>query len=357
MKVLQLIDTLDAGGAERMAVNIANALSEEGVASYVCATRRAGALENELSSPVSFLMLGKKRKLDLVAFRRFFKWVKNEQITIIHAHSTSLMLAVLAKIKNRNIKIVWHDHYGMSDALEQRERKLLKVLARYIDVTIAVNENLEIWSREVLRVKQTYYLQNFASLSGDTLKVTRLKGVEGKRVICLANLRPQKNHVELIEAFSKTQDSFSEWTLHLVGKSFEDDYYSEIITAIEMHNLSDKVFLYGSCNDIEHILNQSSIGVLASVSEGLPVSLLEYGNSGLPVIVTNVGQCAGVVGNNGIVINSVNTEMGDALMKLFHDEQKERNLMGLRFCESVIKNYSKKAFMDNILPIYKGLIS
>ena len=357
MKVLQLIDSLDAGGAERMAVNIANALSEEGVASYVCATRRAGPLENELSSQVNFLMLGKKGKLDIVAFRRFFKWVKKEQITIIHAHSTSLMLAVLAKINKRNIKIVWHDHYGMSDALEKRDSKFLKVLARYIDVTIAVNEKLAIWSKEVLRAKHTYFLQNFASLSGDTLKVTRLKGVEGKRVICLANLRPQKNHVELIEAFSKTQDRFPEWTLHLVGKSFEDDYYSEIITAIEMHNLSDKVFLYGSCNDIEHILNQSSIGVLASISEGLPVSLLEYGNSGLPVIVTNVGQCAGVVGNNGIVINSVNTEMGDALMKLFHDEQKERNLMGLRFRESVIKNYSKKAFMDNVMPIYKGLIS
>ncbi len=66
-------------------------------------------------------MLGKKGKLDLVAFRRFFKWVKKEQITIIHAHSTSLMLAVLAKINNRNIKIVWHDHYGMSDALEYRD--------------------------------------------------------------------------------------------------------------------------------------------------------------------------------------------------------------------------------------------
>ncbi len=44
MKVLQLIDTLDAGGAERMAVNIANAVNEEGITSYLCATRRGGSV-------------------------------------------------------------------------------------------------------------------------------------------------------------------------------------------------------------------------------------------------------------------------------------------------------------------------
>lgn len=357
MKVLQLIDTLDAGGAERMAVNIANAVNEEGVTSYLCATRRAGPLENELSSRVNFLMLGKKGKLDLVAFRRFFKWLKKEQITIIHAHSTSLMLAVLAKINKRSIKIVWHDHYGMSDALEKRDSRLLKVLARYIDVTIAVNEKLRTWSREVLGVKQTYFLENFASLSGDTLKFTTLKGVEGKRVICLANLRPQKNHIELIKAFSKTQDNFPEWTLHLVGKSFEDDYYEQIINAIREHELTDKVFIYGSCNDIAHILEQSAIGVLASISEGLPVSLLEYGNSSLPVIVTSVGQCAAVIGNDGIVISNVREELSKELVKLFHCDQKERDQIGLRFRESVLKNYSKKAFMNKVLPIYKGLIS
>ncbi|WP_035336249.1 glycosyltransferase [Dokdonia sp. PRO95] len=357
MKVLQLIDTLDAGGAERMAVNIANAISEEGITSYLCATRRGGSLERELSSQVSFLMLGKKRKLDLVAFRRFLKWVKKEQITIIHAHSTSLMLAVLAKINNPNLKIVWHDHYGMSDALEYRERKMLKLLARYIDVTIAVNEKLRTWSREVLGIKQTYFLQNFASLSGDALNVTTLKGEEGKRVICLANLRPQKNHIELIKAFSKTQDSFPEWTLHLVGKSFEDDCYDQIITVIREHELTDKVYLYDSCNDIAHILEQSTIGVLASISEGLPVSLLEYGNSSLPVIVTNVGQCAAVVGNDGIVINNVREELSKELVKLFHCDKKERDQMGLRFRESILKNYSKKAFTGKMLPIYKGLIS
>jgi len=357
MKILQLIDTLDAGGAERMAVNVANAVNEEGITSYVCATRRGGPLENELSSQVSFLMLGKKRKLDLGAFYRFFKWLKKEQITIIHAHSTSLMLAVLAKINNRNIKVVWHDHYGMSDALEKRNSKFLKVLARYIDVTIAVNEKLAIWSREVLHIKHTYFLQNFASLSEGTLKVTKLKGEAGKRVVCLANLRPQKNHLALIEAFSKTQNRFSEWTLHLVGKSFGDDYYNEIITAIETHNLSDKVFLYGSRNDVNNILAQSTIGILASVSEGLPVSLLEYGNIGLPVITTNVGQCAEVVGEHGIIVEPKIDSMKDAMIALFLCEPEERRLMASHFRESVVKNYSEKAFVNKIMPIYIDLIS
>ena len=48
---------------------------------------------------------------------------------------------------------------------------------------------------------------------------------------------------------------------------------------------------------LPHFLHGADCGVLSSVSEGLPVSLLEYGMAGLPVIVTDVGQCAEVVGN------------------------------------------------------------
>lgn len=46
MKVLQLIDSLSVGGAERVAVNLANGLAEAGVQSYLCATRQEGGCAN-----------------------------------------------------------------------------------------------------------------------------------------------------------------------------------------------------------------------------------------------------------------------------------------------------------------------
>ncbi|RMB57405.1 glycosyltransferase [Dokdonia sinensis] len=357
MKVLQLIDSLDAGGAERMAVNIANALSSEPVISYLCATRRTGALEKEINKDVNFFLLEKKGKLDFMAFRKFFKWVRKEQIEIIHAHSTSILLAVLAKIDNRKLKIVWHDHYGMSDAIVHRPYKTLKILARYIDATIAVNETLADWSKEVLKIKEVYFLRNFATLAQESKKKTFLKGIDGKRVVCLANLRPQKNHVELIKSFQKSIEHYPGWTLHLVGKSFNDEYSEMVNRVIADNHLNNNVFLYGSCDDINNILKQSAIGVLASVSEGLPISILEYGHGGLPVVVTNVGQCAEVVGNQGVIIDNVTSELPEALAGLYEKSEHELKLIGLRFRESVQKKYSQEAFINKLVPIYKALIS
>ena len=94
MKVLQLIDSLNAGGAERVAVNYANSLTSRIEASYLCATREEGLLKESLSKNVQYLFLNKKTSLDFNAIRKLNKYVKKQDIQIIHAHSTSFFFRV-----------------------------------------------------------------------------------------------------------------------------------------------------------------------------------------------------------------------------------------------------------------------
>jgi hypothetical protein len=75
----------------------------------------------------------------------------------------------------------------------------------------------------------------------------------------------------------------------LVGKDFKDEYATQINQAIKQHNLGETIFMYGSKEDVR-ILSQSTIGILTSASEGLPLALLEYGK--IPVVVTNVGDAS-----------------------------------------------------------------
>ena len=60
MRILQLIDSLEAGGAERMAVNYANALATTLEFSSLVATRKEGPLLGEIDSKVIYLFLNKK---------------------------------------------------------------------------------------------------------------------------------------------------------------------------------------------------------------------------------------------------------------------------------------------------------
>ena len=62
MRVLQLIDSLEAGGAERMAVSYANSLSKKIAFSGLIATRKEGQLLSQINQNVDYLFLNKKNK-------------------------------------------------------------------------------------------------------------------------------------------------------------------------------------------------------------------------------------------------------------------------------------------------------
>ena len=70
MRIVQIIDSLEIGGAERMAVNYANVLSEKTEFSGLIASRKEGLIISELIDGVSYLFLKKKKKIDVKAVFR-----------------------------------------------------------------------------------------------------------------------------------------------------------------------------------------------------------------------------------------------------------------------------------------------
>ncbi|MDX1828174.1 MAG: glycosyltransferase [Lutibacter sp.] len=354
LKVIQLIDSLNPGGAEMMAVNIANGLADNGVGSYLCTTRLEGDLIAKISSDVGYLFLNKKSSLDISAFLRLKKFIKRNQISIIHAHSSSYFIAVLIKLVYSNVKIIWHDHYGNSENLKDRTKFPLKVMSNLFNVVISVNQLLEKWAIQNLSVKKIYVLSNFANFNSDFQKVTFLKGEEGKRIICLANLREQKDHINLLNAFKNIQKKLPTWTLHLVGVDLMDNYSIEIKSFISKYQLTNSIFLYGNRKDIPFILSQASIGVLSSKSEGLPVSLLEYGLAKLPVVVTDVGDCSNVVADdvNGLVVPPNNSKkLEEAILKLIKQGNSAK-IMGEKLFEMVVSKFSKENYISKLIKIY-----
>lgn len=356
MRVLQLIDSLETGGAERVAVNFANALATRLDKSYLCATRKEGILKSSLNNAVGYLFLKKKATIDVSAIWRLHSFIKKENITVIHAHSSSYFLATLISILNPKLKLVWHDHYGKSEFLEQRPKRILQYCSTYFDHIFSVNSKLKDWASSQLKAKTVSYLPNYAAV-GDTVLSTQLKGTEGKRIVCLANLRPQKDHLNLLNAFKLVAKNNPNWTLHLIGKDFEDAYSNQVFEYIKIEQLEQHVFFYGSCNDVFNILSQANIAVLASKSEGLPVSLLEYGLAQMPVVVTNVGYCNQVVSHNtsGFVVESKNSQaLCDALHILMNHEGK-RHMFSKNLKNTVQNNYSEESTIKSLLQIYNRL--
>ena len=356
LKVLQLIDSLDAGGAEMMAVNIANALADKGIDSYLCATRKEGLLKEKIQPNVSYLFLNKKSTLDFRAIFRLKKFIQKNKIQLIHAHSSSYFIGFLVKILNPSVQLIWHDHYGKSELLNHRKKGVLKLSSYSFSWVISVNENLYWWAKQNLKAKNYVYLTNFAQLSNYRDNATLLKGIEKKRIVCLANLRTQKDHLNLLKAFKIVVKENAGWTLHLVGLDLYDVYSTMLKKYVFENELTNIVHFYGSCSDTTFILKQATIGVLSSKSEGLPLALLEYGLARLPVIVTNVGDCSLVIDTNvnGFVVQpNDSNEFAEKLEKLMINDDL-RVIFGNNLFTKITKSYSKDSYINQLIALYQN---
>ncbi|MFH6937351.1 glycosyltransferase [Flavobacterium sp. FlaQc-30] len=356
MRVVQIVDSLQMGGAERMAVNYANALSKEMTFSGLVVTRKEGQLSDQIDEKVSYLFLNKKSKVDFKAVFRLRKYILKNRIDIVHAHSTSFFTAVLVKLTLPQIKIFWHDHFGNRAAESKSKNKMLIFCSLFFTSIFVVSLQLEAWSKKNMFCKNVFFIPNFILDRKENLETTRLKGILGRRIVFLANLKEPKNHMLMLKAFQDLRLQESGWTLHLIGKDYFDSYSAYLKEFIKFNSLESYIHLYGEKNDIKYILSQSSIGVLTSTNEGFPITLLEYASEKLAVLSSNVGYCSEIIENgfNGLLFDPLNyLELKDQLKLLTYDEAL-RTTLAENFSKSTVKEYSKEAVIKKVIQLYKN---
>ena len=352
MRIVQLIDSLDAGGAERMAVNYANALSEKIAFSGLVATRKEGVLIQEINHIDSYAFLGRKSKFDFKAIGLMSDYIKKNQIQIVHAHGSSYFFGVLVKLFNPNIKLIWHDHYG-NRAEDDKQKIVLKICSFFFSKILTVNEALRIWSLQHLNCKDVFFVPNFSDLK-TTEEKTILKGETSKRIVCLANLKHPKNHVTLINAYISSGIYEEHWSLHLIGKDFNDAYSTCLKAIIKEHKLENFIFIYDACQDVKFILSQANIGILSSSYEGFPVTLLEYAQAKLTVVSTNVGYCEKLLNHNsnGLLFDPLDSSILSKQLKYLINNPEICANFALQFQKDMESKYSK----DAIIKTYLNLI-
>src|SRR5690348_13880833 len=164
---MHLVDTLEVGGTERMALNLVNGLPRERYVPYLCTTRKDGPLAKLVSPDVERLRLERKYTLDAGALRQLVEFNCRYGIRILHAHSSSLFVAVAASLFPPRPAVVWHDHFGRFE-VERRPALLFRQLVKKADAVIAVSEPLAEWAREKLRApaESVWRIPNFVFPAG-----------------------------------------------------------------------------------------------------------------------------------------------------------------------------------------------
>lgn len=268
-------------------------------------------------------------------------WVKKNNVNVIHM-TTSGSLAIIRDLvltryaKKNNIPIVYHIHYGrISDHIEKNDLqwKFLKRVFKYVYCTVVIDLRTFEAIKKYDNKLNLKYIPN--SINPDKMPMCCEKAK--KEVTFLGWCIKSKGIEELIDAWGKLE-GIDGWKLNLIGP-----YEKKYIDVVLANSSKNNIVLWGELNHeyAMRILNQSSVFVLPSYTEGFPMSVLEAMILGKAIIATDVGDIKTMLEeNSGLLIKKKNVvELEDALKKCMYDE---------KLCIELGKNAKKRVYQNYI---------
>ena len=279
-RVLQVIPELDAGGAERSAVDVARGIVEIGGLALVAT--RGGRLAGEVEAcggKVIPLSVHSKNPLTILAnIVRLRRIIRDHDIEIVHVRSRAPAWSALPAARLSGIPFVttYHGTYqaksalkrlynsGMargdvvianSDFIGERIRSEHKGLARHL-VVIPRGTDLKTHNPRTIGADRLNKLRTDWGLEGETRPIALLPG----------RLTSWKGQAVMIEAIARlVGEGTPDFLTILAGDpQGRDDYVKGLWDAIERHDLSDRVRMVGHCSDMPAAYALSDFVISAS---------------------------------------------------------------------------------------------
>ena len=165
----------------------------------------------------------------------------------------------------------------------------------------------------------------------------------------ISELNKNKGLEYAIKALSKLKTPFA---FFIIG---EGEERTRLQTLINEQGLQGKVFLVGFLEHANLYLKAFDIFMLTSTKEGLPYTLLEAGQAGLPVIATNVGGVPDIIDNkvNGLLITKAKPGEITQALEYMINKPEERKEFGKKLEEKIEKEFSVEKMIQKTLKLYK----
>lgn len=292
-----LIDNLSRAGTETQLLALIRSLDRRRFAPSLVLLKGDRPLSPELTPddcPVLQLGVQSLRSARAVrAAAKLAKFWRTQSTRIVQTYFLDSTYFGVPLARLAGIRRVVRVRNNLGHWMTPRHRAVGRILGRVVDATLT---NCEPARRAILEAE-----------GGPARKVVVMEnGVEAERFLRLpwpnekpirigavANLRPIKGVDVLIEAAARLVRQFPLLTFHVAG---EGEQRAELERLIRKHNLDGRFELAGSVGDVATFLGSVDLAVLPSYAEGMSNALLEALASGRPVVATDVGANAHVLG-------------------------------------------------------------
>lgn len=227
------------------------------------------------------------------AWTQFFCLLLCKRISLLHIHLASrasfwrkLMFFIPAKLMR--IPVIIHLHGGefhlfYENESSQRAKKIIEYVFNRADYVIVLSNKWKDWVERTFPQANVQVVYNPAL----TKKVKKPSSKNNNTLLFLGNIAEHKGVYDLLEAVALLLPNHPEIILMLGGEG----EITKVLSKAEQLGIKSNVVAPGwvSGNEKERLLNTSSLYVLPSYNEGLPMSILEAMTHSLPIVSTKVG--------------------------------------------------------------------
>lgn len=310
MKVLYIIPTLGPGGAESFVAMLATAMAALNVEVYIYLTvgvigERGMYLANKLeSAKVKIIRKKHRNPYSILNIFELALAMKRIEPDVVHAHlyNAEVICAVAAKLakipKNRRFRTL-HNTDIVGSGNRWLVQKLEKEYGASIACSSAVASAYQKFSENIHSLKMHIILNGISDPSTNEAKDTAsarkkldisedcfvIISVASFRGSCLST--SPKAHDTMILAFKEFLQFNVNSLLLLVGDGPLMVDACDLVNKLGIH---DSVRFLGSISDPQEMLALSDVFFMPSRNEGLPISLLEAGVNGLPVVASKINE-------------------------------------------------------------------
>jgi glycosyltransferase involved in cell wall biosynthesis len=303
IRVCQLVDDLDAGGAQQVVRLLVERLDPRRIQSIVY-TFRDGPLVGQIQDlGVRVRVIPRSvPKFDPGLVGRVRQALVVDAVQVLHMHLFGATLhGTLAAMRVPGVARVVSLHSDREDNLLQRLAYPLLFSASHAVVGVSVDASRKMLERySDLRGKLVTIPNGIDTASFD-IRVDRRRLLRSMRVPpsarvvgTVGRLSREKAHDVLLEAFRRVKDEMPNAFLIIVG---DGDLRDSLKKRAADLGIEAAVRFLGARTDVAYLLKTMDVFALTSLWEGLPLVLLEAMAAGVPVVSTRVGGIPEVIGH------------------------------------------------------------
>lgn len=339
MLVLQVIDKLNVGGAERVCVDISNLLIDKKINVAVLTITEKGELISSLNSKIKTYCLQRKSKFSLKTMKKMILILNEYDIAHIHMRHTYRYVKFASLFYKLSCKLILHDHFGsisVNKSIPLFMNNLFKP-----KFYIGVSNELVNWAKKKLKVSEIYLLENII------VKKKYPKNQNKFTVVHVSNIDPIKNQLFSIKLIEKTS-----YNLVIYGKIKDKNYYNHLKKYISLNNLGKRVSFIHNENNIQKVLGNFKLGLMTSFSESGPLVLIEYLAQSLPFVAFKTGQVANVLSDE------LPFFLDDFNLDVWLDKmEKVTNYNSKNLTDYYYKFFNPSDYINKCIEIYKRIES